>query len=139
MANNAESTKKAITLYLNKKSLKYKYDEEINCFVLGFSNRNKPDVNFKLTISIQEDGDFIQFFSILKLHSSCNKIQESLFNENLTKKLIKWTILQEEKTAICFVDIFIDEEEEISYRKIDRALKTIQSSINSLTNLFLFH
>lgn len=138
MANNAESTKKEITSYLKKKSLKYQDDKEINGIVLGFSDRNKPDVKFKLAISIQEDGDFIQFFSILKLNPSCNKIQESLFNENLTKKLIKWTILQEEKTAICFVDIFIDEEEEISYKKIDRALKTIQSSIGSLTNLFLF-
>ena len=67
----------------------------------------------------------------------CNDIQETLLKENLTKKLIKWTILQEEKTAICFVDIFIDEEEEISHRKIERALAAIQESIASLKNEFL--
>ncbi len=137
MAYNAESTKKKIISYLNKNSLKYKYDEEVNGFLLGFSIKEQQDMRFKQVISIQEGGDFIQFFSVLKLNPICNDIQETLLKENLTKKLIKWTILQEEKSAICFVDIFIDEEEEISHRKIERALAAIQESIASLKNKFL--
>lgn len=138
MARNSESTKKAIILYLDKRSLKYQDDEKIKGIVLGFSSTADQDIKFKLAISIQENGDFIQFFSTLKLKPNCNEIQKRLLNENLTKKLIKWTILQEGKAAICFVDILIDENEEISHTKIDRALKTIQNSITSLTDLFLF-
>lgn len=137
MANNAESTKKVITSYLNKKSLKYQDDKEINGIVLGFSNRNKPDVKFKLAISIQEDGDFIQFFSLLKLKPNFPDFQKRLLQENLEKKLIKWSA-NEEKYVVCSVDILIDYKKEISHNQIERALQSIQSSIVALSDLFSF-
>ena len=137
MANNAESTKKVITSYLNKKSLKYQDDKEINGIVLGFSNRNKQDVKFKLAISIQEDGDFIQFFSLLKLKPNFPDFQKRLLQENLEKKLIKWSA-NEEKYVVCSVDILIDYKKEISHNQIERALQSIQSSIVALSDLFSF-
>lgn len=137
MAANTESTKKEITVYLNKNSLKYQYDEEVNGFILGFSIKVQQDMKFKLAISIQEGGDFIQFFSLLKLKPNVPDFQQRLLQENLEKKLIKWSA-DEEKNVVCSVDILIDYKEEISHNQIERALQSIQSSIVALSDLFSF-
>ncbi|WP_455021953.1 hypothetical protein [Neisseria elongata] len=137
MAANTESTKKEITAYLNKNSLKYQYDEEVNGFILGFSIKVQQDMKFKLAISIQEGGDFIQFFSLLKLKPNVPDFQQRLLQENLEKKLIKWSA-DEEKNVVCSVDILIDYKEEISHNQIERALQIIQSSIVALSDLFSF-
>ena len=137
MAANTESTKKEITAYLNKNSLKYQYDEEVNGFILGFSIKVQQDMKFKLAISIQEGGDFIQFFSLLKLKPNVPDFQQRLLQENLEKKLIKWSA-DEEKNVVCSVDILIDSKEEISHNQIERALQIIQSSIVALSDLFSF-
>ena len=137
MAANTESTKKEITAYLNKNSLKYQYDEEVNGFILGFSIKVQQDMKFKLAISIQEVGDFIQFFSLLKLKPNVPDFQQRLLQENLEKKLIKWSA-DEEKNVVCSVDILIDYKEEISHNQIERALQIIQSSIVALSDLFSF-
>ena len=137
MAANPESTKKEITAYLNKNSLKYQYDEEVNSFILGFSIKVQQDMKFKLAISIQEGGDFIQFFSLLKLKPNVPDFQQRLLQENLEKKLIKWSA-DEEKKVVCSVDILIGYKEEISHNQIERALQSIQSSIVALSDLFSF-
>ncbi|WP_107857640.1 hypothetical protein [Neisseria subflava] len=137
MAANTESTKKEITAYLIKNSLKYQYDEEVNGFILGFSVKVQQDMKFKLAISIQEGGDFIQFFSLLKLKPNVPDFQQRLLKENLEKKLIKWSA-DEEKNVVCSVDILIDYKEEISHNQIERALQIIQSSIVALSDLFSF-
>ena len=137
MAANTESTKKEITAYLNKNSLKYQYDEEVNGFILGFSIKVQQDMKFKLAISIQEGGDFIHFFSLLKLKPNVPDFQQRLLQENLEKKLIKWSA-DEEKNVVCSVDILIDYKEEISHNQIERALQIIQSSIVALSDLFSF-
>ena len=130
MAANTESTKKEITAYLNKNSLKYQYDEEVNGFILGFSIKVQQDMKFKLAI-------FIQFFSLLKLKPNVPDFQQRLLQENLEKKLIKWSA-DEEKNVVCSVDILIDYKEEISHNQIERALQIIQSSIVALSDLFSF-
>lgn len=137
MAVSAESTKKVIRSYLNKKSLKHKDYKDINGFVLGFSDKENLDIKFKLAISVQENGDFIQFFSPLKLKPNCTDFQRRLFQENLGKKLIKWSV-DEKGYALCSVDILIEYNVEISHNQIERALESIQSSIVTLSDLFSF-
>ncbi|WP_128581464.1 hypothetical protein [Neisseria flavescens] len=64
MAVNVESTKEVIRSYLEKNSLKYKdrNNKDFDGFVLRFSHRKNQEIQFKLVISVQEGGDFIQFF-----------------------------------------------------------------------------
>lgn len=64
MAVNVESTKEVIRSYLDKNSLKYKdrNNKDFDGFVLRFSHRKNQEIQFKLVISVQEGGDFIQFF-----------------------------------------------------------------------------
>ncbi|QCL70592.1 hypothetical protein RDV50_00815 [Neisseria subflava] len=138
MAVNSESTKEVIRSYLDKNSLRYKdNNKDVDSFVLGFSYRKDQDIQFKLVISVQEGGDFIQFFSLLKLKPNFPDFQKRLLQENLEKKLIKWSA-DEEKNVVCSVDILIDYKEEISHNQIERALQSIQSSIVALSDLFSF-
>lgn len=138
MAVNSESTKEVIRLYLDKNSLRYQYNnKDVDGFVLGFSYSKDQDIQFKLVISVQEGGDFIQFFSLLKLKPNIPDFQKRLLQENLEKKLIKWSA-DEEKNVVCSVDILIDYKGEISHNQIERALQSIQSSIVALSDLFSF-
>ncbi|WP_325321074.1 hypothetical protein [Kingella oralis] len=138
MAVNSESTKEVIRSYLDKNSLRYQYNnKDVDGFVLGFSYRKDQDIQFKLVISVREGGDFIQFFSLLKLKPNVPDFQKRLLQENLEKKLIKWSA-DEEKNVVCSVDILIGYEEEISHNQIERALQSIQSSIVALSDLFSF-
>lgn len=142
MAVNVESTKEVIRSYLEKNSLKYKdrNNKDFDGFVLRFSHRKNQEIQFKLVISVQEGGDFIQFFSLLKLKPNCLDFQKRLLQENLEKKLIKWSADKEKHAeyAVCSVDILINYQEEISPNQIERALQSMQSSIVALSNLFSF-
>lgn len=63
-----------------------------------------------------------------------------MLQENLEKKLIKWSADKEKNAeyAVCSVDILINYQEEISPNQIERALQSMQSSIVALSNLFSF-
>lgn len=129
MAVNVESAEEVIRSYLDKNSSKYKdrNNKGFDGFILRFSHRRNQKIQFKLVISAQEGGDFIQFFSLLKLRPNCLDFQKRLLQENLKKKLIRWGA-DKEKSAeytVCSVDILISYQEEVSPNQVERALQSI--------------
>ncbi|HFC8542235.1 TPA: hypothetical protein ACFP4Q_000338 [Neisseria weaveri] len=139
MAKSTSSTQEKIKAYLDKRNLNYR-EENRSTFVLGFSG---DDIQkFLLYIFIQENGDFVQFVSVLEVKEYSIKLKDELLKENFNKKLVKWAMPNgnelTNRSVICYVDILIGEDVEISSSQISRALNAIQSSVFDLSKLKIF-
>ncbi|MDO4227689.1 YbjN domain-containing protein [Neisseria sp.] len=119
----------------------WKFKEEDNLIYIGFKSDDQKNI-FIIVISIEEDGNFIQLMSILNVNDKFLKRSEKhylefcleILNINFEKKLVKLGYHNEKGKLVCYVDMFIGSDGQLTNEQLDRLFFIMITNLNEIYN-----